>query len=388
MTVQERSENDAAGEGGGRRPAAARRRPSRRTVLLGAAAAIVLLGVGVATAAERSDHPVGMRSSPSVATTPRTTRATPSTAQIGTGKRAPSTAAGAVPGAQPADGPTSARPVVGQRFPNPGNTGTPPGWRPTTVHQGDLEVTQPGAVIEDIEVTGSVAVVAPNVTLRRVRVHGRIWNQSYPKVAGSTLTQYHMTIRDSTIGDTGSAATQDTADGTVGPGNYTITGSQLRGSDGFRVSEAQAVAGGDGSVTIVGNYFQANQVPDCSFHVDGIQGYYGGADVTVRGNTINTNLRDCVTGAVFFADLSKAATVEGNLLIADSYPLRIHDDATPDHGPWRIHGNALAFREGPGALTANTECGASSMSWSGNHQVAVDDAFAVTQVMGEVPCDT
>ncbi|HET6954352.1 MAG TPA: right-handed parallel beta-helix repeat-containing protein [Acidimicrobiales bacterium] len=280
-------------------------------------------------------------------------------------------------------------PAVGRTFPNPATTGTPDGWEPVTVHQGDLEVTEAGAVVQDVEVTGSVAVKAPDVTIRRVRVHGRIWNQWYPPREGSALTQFPMTIEDSVIGGTDAVATDITQHGTVGPGSYTLRGSELYGSDGFRVSrpEAPAPGGGDG-VLIEGNYFHANDVGgNCDYHLDGVQGYAGGADVVVRGNTIDVNRPECATGAIFFADGSQAATVEGNLLLAPNYPLRVQDDAEPDVGPWTIVGNALAYAGDLGAKNDGTDCGAPSMTWSGNHRVTVDDDYTLVTVDDEIPCD-
>jgi hypothetical protein len=288
-------------------------------------------------------------------------------------------------GCQPS---TTKPPVQGQRFPTAATTGTPSGWKPTRVVSGDLDVTTPNTTIKDIEVTGSINVHAANTTITRVRVHGRIWNQWFPPVEGSKLTQYRMVISSSTIGDvdtTATGANEATEAGAVGPGNYTLLASELYGSDGFRVSEAQALAGGDGSVAIGANFFKANHVPDCGFHVDGVQGYFGGSKVVVAGNTIDSRT-NCATGAIFFADNSKAATVDGNLLLADSYPLRIQDDHTPDVGPWVIHNNALVFTSGPGALTPNTDCGARTMSWTGNLHVQINASYQVTSVGAAVPC--
>lgn len=296
----------------------------------------------------------------------------------------------AAPGVADDPGLGSTRPpAVGATFPNPATTGTPDGWVPASVHQGDLEIKEAGAVVEDVEVMGSVGVMAPDVTLRRVRVHGRIWNQWYPPEKDSVLTQYPMTIEDSVIGDTGEAATDITQHGTVGPGSYTLRGSELYGSDGFRVSQPDATPeGGDPGVLIEGNYFHANDVPDtCAYHIDGVQGYAGGTDIVIRGNTIDVDRGDCVTSAVFFADGSKSATVDGNLLLAPNYPLRIQDGADPDVGPWTVLNNAVGTSGPVGALNDSTDCDAPSMTWSGNHRVTVDASYTIVTVDDEVPCD-
>ena len=75
-------------------------------------------------------------------------------------------------------------PAPGVLYPGPATAGLPPGWSsPGGVHQGTLVITQPNSVWRDITVTGSVEVRAPNVTLDRMRVRGRIWNQWYPPSA-------------------------------------------------------------------------------------------------------------------------------------------------------------------------------------------------------------
>lgn len=333
-------------------------RPRRRRRLLaaGAIVAVATLSAGVAVALTREggDEPA---SAPGVAHDP------------GLGSTRPA--------------------AVGDTFPNPATTGTPDGWAPLSVHQGDLDITEAGAVVQDVEIMGSVAVKAPDVTLRRVRVHGRVWNQWYPPERGSALTQYPMTIEDSVIGDTGEAATDVTQHGTVGPGSYTLRSTELYGSDGFRVSEPEASPeGGDAGVLIEDNYFHANDVgADCGYHLDGVQGYAGGTDVVVRGNTIDVDRGDCVTAAIFFADNSVSATVDGNLLLAPNYPIRIQDDADPDAGPWAVLNNAVATAGPVGAMNEGTDCDAPSTTWSGNRRVTVDGNYTVTAVLDEVPCD-
>jgi hypothetical protein len=373
---------------------------SRRSLLVGLVVIVVLVALAAVAVARHQSDDVAIKDTRPVAPTPNTTATTPPTSKINADKKAPVTTgpdgtgpAGTAGGGNggpafssvAASGPTGQPPAVGQQFPTPGNTGTPAGWKPKSVHQGDLVVDKPNTVIEDIEVTGEIDVQAANVTIRRARVHGRVWNQFYPKVQGSALTQFHMTVQDSDIGD--GTTLDNTDDGAIGPGNYVAENNEVRGSDGFRVSQADAVAGGDGSIVIRNNWFEADDVNgDCEHHVDGVQGYFGGNKVTITGNTLDSRMQECVTGMIFFGDDSKGATVEGNLLMASSYPLRIQDDHTPDVGPWSIHNNALVYNDGPGALTPGTECGAASMSWSGNHKVAISPTFAITQVLDEVRC--
>jgi hypothetical protein len=281
-------------------------------------------------------------------------------------------------GAQPCEPP----PPTFTGYPTPAKVGTPAGWTPATVHQGDLTVTTPGTVLQDIDVRGSVNVRADNVTIRRARVRGRVWTQHSD---GTRLRQYRVTVEDSVLGGLTSAFNGLTGEGVIGPGRYTIRRSELYGSDGFRVSAPQD--GGPNDVLIEDNYFRAN-MPACDqgFHIDGVQGYGGGQNVVVRHNTIDARGPCGVTGAVFFADDSESATVTNNLLLSAGYTLGIHDDHNPDVGPWVITGNRIVSTGYGPASTTGTQCGAASMTWSDNRLATVDGSYNVTSVGAVVPC--
>jgi hypothetical protein len=267
-------------------------------------------------------------------------------------------------------------------FPNPAKVGTPPGWTPTQYIGGDLNITTPGGSWRDLEVYGSINVMAEDVYMERVRVHGRIWNQHS---VGGQLRQFNMTVVNSTIGDP-SFDLARTADGTVGPGRYKIFRSELYGLDGFRVSKPQNGASND--VVIQDNYFQATQSA-CSdgFHLDGVQGYFGGQNVTVSHNTLDVRAPCGVNAGVFFADNSESAVVTDNLIISNGFTLRIHDDHTPDVGPWIIARNLISNNGWGPSLTTNTECGnPRTMLWAGNALVAVNGNYDVVGLGSEVFC--
>ncbi len=192
---------------------------------------------------------------------------------------------------------------------------------------GDLNITVPGASWRDLEVFGSINVMAEGTYIERVRVHGRIWNQHS---VGGALRQFDMAIVDSVIGDP-SFDLARTADGTVGPGRYKIFRSELYGLDGFRVSKPQ-----------------------------------GGGRNDVVHNTLDVRAPCGVNAAVFFADSSESAVVTDNLLISDGFTLRIHDDHTPDIGPWIIARNLISSSGFGPALATNTECNSGTMLWAGN----------------------
>lgn len=281
-------------------------------------------------------------------------------------------------GAQPCEPPPA--PLAG--YPSPARVGTPDGWTPQTIHQGDLTVTTPGTVLQDIEVRGSVNVRADDVTILRARIVGRVWTQHHD---GTDLRQYRVTVADSVLGGTTAGLDEVTGEGVIGPGRYTIRRSELYGADGFRVSAPQD--GGPNDVHIEDNYFLAGR-PACNrgFHIDGMQGYGGGQAVMVRHNTLDARGPCGVTGAVFFADDSESAVVLDNLLLSAGYTLGIHDDHSPDVGPWVVIGNRIVSTGYGPVSTTGTLCGASTMTWNDNRLVTVDGDYDVTSVGDVVDC--
>jgi hypothetical protein len=121
-------------------------------------------------------------------------------------------------------------------------------------------------------------------------------------------------------------------------------------------------------------------------HSDGIQGDDSGEHNVIDHNTID--LRRSThgpNGAVFFADDSRSATITDNLLIApsnDAYALRVHDDHSPDVGPWDVTGNRLVGN----ATTTNTECHAPTITWRNNRAVTVDKHYDITRTRSVVSC--
>ncbi len=65
-------------------------------------------------------------------------------------------------------GSTDTGAVCGSSKPGPTNTGVPPGT--TLAPSGSLEVTADGATVENLDITGSITVLANNVTIRKVRI--------------------------------------------------------------------------------------------------------------------------------------------------------------------------------------------------------------------------
>jgi hypothetical protein len=267
-------------------------------------------------------------------------------------------------------------------YPTPAKVGTPAGWVAKTTHNGDLNVTRAGTVLQDIRVNGSVNIKANNVVIRRARIVGRVWTQWPGSVR---LNQYSVTVEDSVLGDPSGRLDVVTEHGTIGPGKYTIRRSEVYGSDGFRVSKPQD--GSKNNVLIEHNFFRAT-TPSCNqgLHLDGVQGYFGGQNVTINHNTIVVKSTCGVTGAIFFADNSESATVYNNLLVAGGYVLRIQDDHNPDRGPWIVMKNRIVSTGYGPVASPGTQCSAKSMSWADNRMVTIDTSFNIKSVGRAVSC--
>jgi hypothetical protein len=90
----------------------------------------------------------------------------PPAAGPGTGQPNPGRPGTGGGGPVPAGPPAPARGLLAE-WPEAANTGVP-GGNQNTVQHGDLHVTEPGAIIADRTVHGTIYVEAPDVTLRRV----------------------------------------------------------------------------------------------------------------------------------------------------------------------------------------------------------------------------
>jgi hypothetical protein len=254
-------------------------------------------------------------------------------------------------------------------FPNPASTGTPAGWQPAATHDGNLTVGQPGAVIEDMLITGAVIVHAPNVTIRRSRVYGTISNWSRGQEFGGLL------IEDVEIGPD-SGVDRESTDGAVGTYGYTARRVEIHNMvDGFRVA-------GD-NVRIEDSYVKVGQIPGECPHYDGTQGYYGGTNVAVYHNTIDDR-GECVNGAVFFADSSEYADVQGNLLIGGSFSIKLNQVEVPS--TFVVKGNRVvegSYQYGPISIV---DSGSLNLTCSDNRLVTIDANLQVTSDRGEFGC--
>ena len=153
-------------------------------------------------------------------------------------------------------------------FPNGTNTGVPSGV--TLTKSGGLTITQAGAVIDGLEITGPVYINAPNVTLKNCKITASNWSVVNIK-AGVT----GVTVQDCEINGTGS--NNAGSHGIIGEGKF-LRNNIYNVENGITLNHA-------GGSLIQGNYIhdlKASGDP----HYDGIQIDGGQSNVQILGNTI------------------------------------------------------------------------------------------------------
>ncbi|WP_112662162.1 hypothetical protein [Microvirga flavescens] len=156
-------------------------------------------------------------------------------------------------------------------FPDATNTGVPPGTV-LSLHEGDLHITQPGAVVDGLDIVGCVYIEADNVTLKRSRVRGgcpyyaiRTFTASR-SVTGVNITDVEIDLR----------------------GNLDTKGIAF---DGYTATRVHFHNGADcahfgTNVTIEDSFCDVAPLPDgATVHADGFQSD-GGNGITLRHNTI------------------------------------------------------------------------------------------------------
>ncbi len=161
-------------------------------------------------------------------------------------------------------------PVIGTAstgFPDATNTGVPAGVA-LTVYNGDLVITTPGAVIQGLDIHGSVTIAADNVTLLNCKI--------------TTSEQFDVNCR----GVTGTIVQNCEINGLGATSNSMgIIGSQgsFIGNNIYNVENGICV---EGSGTLIQDNFIHDLSASGSPHYDGIQMSGGFSNITILHNTI------------------------------------------------------------------------------------------------------
>jgi len=110
--------------------------------------------------------------------------------------------------------------------PGPGNTGVPAGTKLTP--SGSLKVTQNGAVVEALDINGTITVLADNVTIRKVR----ITTGDYYPIRYFDKGNVGLVVEDSEI-----VGTSGTVTSAIAFANYTARRLNIHGSaDGLKAN--------------------------------------------------------------------------------------------------------------------------------------------------------
>ncbi|MET1132215.1 MAG: DUF4082 domain-containing protein [Aeromicrobium sp.] len=204
-------------------------------------------------------------------------------------------------------------------FPTSADTGVPKDWEPKQTYTGDLDIDEPGTVLEDVRiVNGVLHVRAPDVTIRRVEFVGSRIDNLHANACNNDLV-----IEDSSFvrGDT------ELFQPAVQFGGYTATRVKVIGlSEGLRAGGAEH---GCGPVVVEDSYVSiapADGCPDVEWHGDGFQAN-SAAPVTIRDTTILLNHDEgCLgNGAIFHPENSgnQRLTVQDVLVGGGGFSFRL-----------------------------------------------------------------
>jgi hypothetical protein len=347
-----------------------------RKLVLGLVGAVAVVAAAVAVAAIRggdSDprlvEAAGSATADANAGTTLPPAATPAL------KAPPTSATTAPPEATGAPESSSTPPPPGG-FPNPASTGVPAGWTPAQTVSTDMEIRQPGTVVEDVRFTdgASISVFADNVTIRRVEMLGGFITNQYgdaPAGCGHNMLVENVTFKQAPGGF--SAGDYPV----IGEGSYTARNIEVLGrGEGPRLSDCGPVTLENSFISIHGADEGTAACDDV--HSDGVQAVYG-VGATARNNTIIFET-SCGTAPWFVVDPAVNTgtyTVDRLLVSGGGYTFR-HEVPGNVTG-LRIVDNAWVY--GP---MDGVDC-SRHPSWEAK-LVTIDANYQVTSVVADEPC--
>lgn len=202
-------------------------------------------------------------------------------------------------------------------YPTAATTGVPPGTSLTPVTGTPLRITEDGAVVEGIHLTGWLQIEASNVTIRNSVVTSTSWwgilfgqtNQS-----ATNLTIDHVTV-DSVPGQGPDNGGYDYGIAAAGTGSMDVAFADVSGfKDGIDISLGSVR---DSYVHDLSQFTGA--------HTQAVYAWCGGAGLTLEHNTfVNQTDQDYSTAAIYIAPdcgHQNAVTVHDNWLAGGAYVL-------------------------------------------------------------------
>lgn len=233
-------------------------------------------------------------------------------------------------------------------YPDATNTGVPAGT--TLTPSGDITVSQNGAVIQNLDISGSVTILANNVTIRNCR----ITSGDYYPIRYFDNNNTGLLIEDTEIAGTNSDVTSSIAFNDYTARRVNVHG----GADGLKV---------DGNVVIEDSYIHDLSVGQDT-HNDGFQAT-GGSNVTLRHNTCKLSTTNGANACLQMGNENGNST---NWLVTDNLF---------DGGGWTLNAggaDSLTIAFTNNRFTRNYGYGPAStgnVTWSGNYY---DDTGAAT----------
>ena len=279
--------------------------------------------------------------------------------------------------APPADAPAeSSSPPPPGGFPNPASTGVPAGWAPAQTMSTDLEIRQPGTVVEDVRFTdaANILVFADDVTIRRVEMLGGFITNQYgdaPVNCGHDMLIENVTFKQ----QPGQFVPSDYP--VIGEGSFTARAIEVDGrGEGPRLSDC-------GPVTLENSFLRIHGADEgtaaCdAVHSDGVQAV-AAVGATARNNTIIFET-SCGTSPWYVGNPamnSGTYTIDRLLVSGGGYSFR--QMVTASITGLRIVNDAWVY--GP---LVEVSCGSFS-NWEAK-LVTIDANYQVTGVVGDQPC--
>ncbi|WP_166503367.1 hypothetical protein [Modestobacter italicus] len=245
--------------------------------------------------------------------------------------------------------------------PGPDDTGVPPGT--VLEPSGDLDVTEDGAVVDGLDITGCVVVRADDVTIQNTRI--RCADPDTANVVQVADGATGLLVQDTEIDGMG------TADIGVGWSDYTLRRVEVhRTNDGARLGD---------DVLIERSWFH-DMIRQGELHPDCVQATQG-TGITLRGNTFDVpadGSGDLNNAAIMLGSETGKRRLEqvlvvGNWLNGGNYTVNVRQDTHFDDVVFRGNVYGPDSRYGPAQAPAGVVFDGETMS-------ETDQVWAVNEV--------
>jgi hypothetical protein len=264
-------------------------------------------------------------------------------------------------------------PTILPGYPNATTTGVPAGVT-LTPHNGDLVINTPGTVISGLNITGTVYVNAPNVTIEDCRIDAK---GGYFCINASTSNSAGLTVSDCTL--------LNSAGGNVNGSNIECNGATILRNDMSGFSHCIASDGG--------NLIQDNYMHDLNGttagHYECI--YIGGG---AAGDTINHNTMISFDTADVFMKTDYGPVnneiVENNLMLQQS-PVPVSGLHTTSYNIYLyntgdgVSGNVVTNNIMQQGYYGYTDVNDPGVVWQGNTDYSTGQTISVNGTLSPAP---